>query len=253
MGPLLSEKEWVRCMEIAYEEVNNACVLLGGVITTSTRRAIEKIKILESIGYNKIAVTPTFYITLKSDDEIISHFGNCRQSTSMDIIGYNIPSCTGSSISPDAMEYMCKNNWISAIKESSGSKEYFEEILRIAKDNGINVLQGSEVDIAWALSLGASGIVPVCANYDPATYIAICDAAQKNDKKRMLELQDRIMQIRELALRQGDNWIAGIMYAVSSLGIGNGFPVLPIQPLSAQEMAKVDKLHEFEVVNNSVF
>lgn len=243
MGPLLTESEWVRCMEIAYDEVNGDCTLLGGIITTSTLRALERIRILEQIGYDKIAVTPTFYITLKTDEEILSHFGACRESTSMEIIGYNIPSCTHSSISPKAMRSMCRRQWFTAIKESSGDRVYFGELLKIAKEYGINLLQGNEPDIAWGLSLGAQGMVPVCANFDPVTFTALYAAWQKGDVQRVSGLQERILEIREISqFSHGGNWIAGIMCAAARRGIGSGIPLLPIQPLDAKGQALIDTL-----------
>ena len=79
MGPLLSDGEWIRAMEIARDEVDSYFVLLGGIITTSTARAVERIRILERLGYEHMVVTPTFYITLTLEEEMLAHFGACRR------------------------------------------------------------------------------------------------------------------------------------------------------------------------------
>jgi dihydrodipicolinate synthase/N-acetylneuraminate lyase len=39
----------------------------------------------------------------------------------------------------------------------------------------------------------------------------------------------------------GPLWIAGIKYAMFLLGVGSGVPVSPLQPLTAEEEAKVDE------------
>ncbi len=249
MGPLLTESMWIRCMEIAHDEVGDDCHLLGGVITTSTKRALEKIRILEEIGFGQIAVTPTFYISLATDQEMISHFAACRNATSMDIIGYNIPSCTQSSISVSAMSYMCEQGWFTAIKESSGDRKYFLELLDVARANGVSLLQGSEVDIEWGFSIGANGIVPVCANFDPLTFVSIYQASLKKDLQMVSLLQERLTGLREISqVSHGGNWISGIMYAVSMLGIGNGIPLLPIQPLNDAGQAHVSKIKPLESI-----
>ena len=57
MGPLLTEDQWVRLIEIARDEVDDPVPLLGGVIETSTGRAIERIKILDRAGFHHMVVT----------------------------------------------------------------------------------------------------------------------------------------------------------------------------------------------------
>jgi hypothetical protein len=41
MGPLLSDTQWRRAMEIAYDEVGDKKTLLGGAIATSTKGAVK--------------------------------------------------------------------------------------------------------------------------------------------------------------------------------------------------------------------
>ena len=84
--------------EIAIDEVKLEVPLYGGVIETSTPRAIYRIKSLESFGYKRFVVTPAFYRTLNTGDEFFRLFGNCRDTSNMDMTIYNIPSCTNSYI-----------------------------------------------------------------------------------------------------------------------------------------------------------
>lgn len=246
MGPLLLDSQWQLAMEVAKDEVGDRFVLMGGIITESTARAIERIRILERIGYERMVVTPTFYITLNYEDEMLCHFGSCRDATDMEMVLYNIPSCTGSSIPLKAVEKMVRRGWSRLYKESSGDGHYFSEALRICTDLGANVLQGDERGIESSLLAGAAGIVPVCANYEPGTFITAFRAAKQGDRELLNRAQQRILAIREVLLMGRKNWISGIMYGVSTLGIGRGIPMRPLQ-LSEDDKHAIDKLQVIDI------
>ncbi|MHC4214915.1 MAG: dihydrodipicolinate synthase family protein [Planctomycetota bacterium] len=239
MGPLWPVAQWQRMMEIALDEVAGAVPLLGGVIETSTPRAIERIRILEQLGYKHMAVTPTFYITPEKNEEFLSYFGACRDATDMNMIVYNIPSCTYTSIPVEVIADMAQRGWTKCIKESSGDKDYFSQLIDAVSQDSVAVLQGNEPDIAWGLRQGAHGIVPVCANYAPSLYADMCHAAAENDNEKMDALQQQIMAVRETLLLGDKNWIAGAVFGVSTLGIGSGDVLPPIQKVNEIEQQKI--------------
>jgi 4-hydroxy-tetrahydrodipicolinate synthase len=236
MGPLLLQAQWQKLMEIAIDEINGRCIVLAGVIETSTKRAIERIRVLERIGYSNIVVTPTYYIKIDESEQFIRHFGRCRDSTSMNMGVYNIPSCTGSYITTSAICEMAKRNWFSFLKESSGDRNYFSQVLTICKQNDLTVLQGNEPDIVWGFRQGAKGIVPVLANYQPELFVQAYTALLNEDWSTLENIQVIINGLRKIILLQG-NWIAGISYATSLLGVGQGFTLCPLGEVS--EGAKI--------------
>jgi 4-hydroxy-tetrahydrodipicolinate synthase len=242
MGPLWPMAEWERMMEIALDEAGNAVPLLGGVIEMSTARAIERIRLLERIGYEHMAVTPTYYITAEKNEEFLSYFGACRDATDMNMIVYNIPSCTYTSIPVEVIADMAKRGWMQCIKESSGDKDYFSELMEAVSQSPVAVLQGNEPDIAWGLRQGACGIVPVCSNYAPSLYAAMCHAAAEKDDETMDALQQEIMSVRETLLLGDKNWIAGAMFGVSTLGIGSGAVLSPIPKAGEAEQRKIQAM-----------
>ncbi|MFI4913148.1 MAG: dihydrodipicolinate synthase family protein [Sedimentisphaeraceae bacterium JB056] len=242
MGPLLKDDQWKVLSKTAYDYVDGRCILFGGAISTSTARAIDKIRFLEDCGYKYVAVTPTYYITLARSDQFLAHFKACKAATSMDMVVYNIPSCTGSSIPVEVLEELAAEGLYSVLKESSGDKEYFEKVIAIGKKYGLSILQGNEPDIEWGFKQGAKGIVPVCANYEPATYVSACKAAVSGDDDILHAAQERANSIRDTLLVNAENWIAGIMYGLKSLGIGNGIPICPLQEISENSKSNIDKI-----------
>ena len=225
---------------IAHDEVKGAVNLLGGAIDTSTRRVRAKMRILSQLGYPYCVITPTYYITLRHPDEYLRLFGECAEhADGMNIVAYNIPSCTGSVIPADKAIEMARRGWFRYMKESSGDFDYFRRLVVEGAEVGLKVLEGEEPHIAKGLLAGAVGIVPVCANFEPATYIAAYRAGLARDEAALVRLQERILEVRRQLLFVGPLWIAGIKYAMSLLGIGSGKPVSPLQPLTAEEQAKV--------------
>jgi 4-hydroxy-tetrahydrodipicolinate synthase len=235
-GPLLTLREWTRMIEIASDEVNRAIPLLGGAIDTSTQRVKEKIRILAGAGYCYLVVTPAYYINLRTPGEHLRLLGECAEAApEQEIVAYNIPSCVHSEIPVKVLLEAARRGWIRHCKESSGNLPYFQRLVAEGREVGLRILEGEEPHIAEGLLAGAVGIVPVCANLEPATYIGAYQAALACDLETLARLQERALLIRQVVLKAVPLWIAGIKYALSVLGYGSGQPVSPLQSLTDQE------------------
>ncbi len=240
-GPLLTEREWERMVTIARDEVGERAYLLGGAMDTSTQRVLVKVKILRELGYAHCVVTPTYYLILRHPDEFLRLFGECaNHAGEMDVIAYNIPSCTSSVIPVEVVIELARRGWIRRIKESSGDLAYLTRLIQEGAAVGLRVLQGDERHMPAALKAGAVGIVPGCSNYDPEAFLGAYRAAAAGDDEELARCAARIAAVRESVALAGDQWLAGIKYAVSRLGIGSGKTVSPLQPLTSQQRAAID-------------
>jgi 4-hydroxy-tetrahydrodipicolinate synthase len=239
-GPMLTLDEWERMTVIAFEECHGKVHLLGGALDTSTRRVIQKAKILASIGYENYVVLPTFYLKLKLPDEHLRLFGECKEAVSdLNMVVYNLPSVAGSTIPVEVMCEMTRRGWITCCKDSSEDMVYVDRLLAEAGPLGLGVLIGSEVHAAQVLLKGANGIVPVSANFEPATYLAAFDARQ--DAEKMKAIENRIVSVVHNVLLQPRSWLAAAKYATSRLGFGSGRPVSPTEPLNEAERQQVNR------------
>lgn len=238
-GPLLVFREWERMVTIGFEECQGKIHLLGGTMDTSTRRILERIKVLAQIGYRNFATAPTFYTGAKHPSEFLRLFGECKEhSEGMNMIAYNIPSYTGSMIPAEVMVELTRRGWITHCKDSSEDMDYFRRLQNEAGPLGLHVFVGTEVKASEALSAGAAGIVPTCANYEPGTFLAAY--AARGNKEELARLQPRINELVHNLLLAPKVWLAGIKYAVSTLGIGSGRPVSPLEPASPEERRLID-------------
>jgi len=238
-GPLFTEKEWIRVMEIALDENKNKVSLLGGVMDTSTKKVKEKMKLLKQIGYEFFVVSPTFYISLTTPEEHFRLFSECVDANSgMEMIPYNIPGNTHSQIPVEVFHECARRGWIRYCKDSSGDMEYFKGLLA----GGLKVLSGSEVDLAEKLRAGAVGAVNVCANYEPETFVRAYHASLKKDREELTKMQERVEFLRQSLCLGGPCWLSGIKYAMSTFGIGSGKPVSPLQPAPEKQRKIIDEI-----------
>ena len=238
-GPLLTFKEWQRALEVAFEVCEGKAVLLGGALDTSTAKVRERVRALAAIGYQNFVVTPSFYMKLKFGEEHLRFFGGCREAgVDMNMIPYNIPSFTGSVIPVTVMHEMVSRGWISACKESSEDLTYVSRLLSLHRESGLRVLIGSELHAMTALLMGADGVVPVCANFEPGTFTAAYEA--RNDPQRLGPLQERITQLVLNVVLGPRSWIAGVKYAALRHAGVPATPVSPTEPLNSSEREEID-------------
>jgi 4-hydroxy-tetrahydrodipicolinate synthase len=242
-GPLLTSREWQRMVEIAFDEVNGALPLLGGVMDTSTRRVKEKIGLLAGIGFKYFVLTPSYYYTLQTPEEHLRLFSECAESSQgMEMIAYNIPSAVNSQVPVEVVVELARRGLARYCKESSADIAYFHRLMAEAAPYGLKVFMGEEPNIAAGLLGGASGIVPVCANLEPKTFVRAYEAGLRKDQAELATLQERILLVRSHLPKLAPCWIAGVKYSVAALGLGSGKPVSPLQPLTAEEKLKLEAL-----------
>jgi 4-hydroxy-tetrahydrodipicolinate synthase len=241
-GPLLTLRQWQRMLEIAMDENRGALPLLGGAMDTSLQRIRERIALLAAIGYQYFVVSPTYYHTLKVPAEHLRLFSECAEAGGdLSMIPYNLPSVTQSEIPVEVLAELARRGLIHYCKESSGNLAYFRRLISATAPFGLKVFMGDEASIAAGLQAGAKGIVPVCANVEPQPYLQAYRAALQQDWEAVASAQERIMLVREHLSLAGPNWIAGIKYALSTLGIGTGKSVSPLEPLTPAQMKTLDE------------
>lgn len=242
-GPLLTDAEWRRMVETARDVVDDRIPLLAGVMDTSTRRVLDKIAVLRHAGYRYAVLTPTFYLATKTSREHLRLFAAARKAAGdVELIAYNIPACTSSVLAVDTVCALARRGWVRCVKDSSGDLPAMKELIRRGHKLGLSVLSGDEVTSGAALLAGADGIIPVCANVEPETFLALYQAGAAGDREGVARQMRRVTELRAALVLAGPCWLAGIKYAVTRLGIGSGVTVSPLEPVPASPRRMIRKL-----------
>ncbi len=239
-GPLLTLPEWVRMMEIAFDEVRGTVPLLGGVIETSTPRVMERIRLLAGIGYSYYVVTPVYYLRMTTPEEHLRLFAACCEAApDLELIPYNIPVFTGCQIPIEVLCDVARRGWVRYCKESSGDMPYFTRLVAEGREAGLKVFMGDERSAREGLRAGACGLVPGCANFEPRTFVRVYEAALRGDAEELERWFNRMLLLRENLVLSSPCWLAGIKYAVACAGIGSGKLVSPLHALTETERVRI--------------
>ena len=241
-GPLLTDSQWHRMMELTMEFTGSRVPLLAGVQDTSTPRVLEKIKSVRKIGYKHCVVTPAFYIPSKTAAEHLRHFGACVEATDIEIIPYNIPQLTQSVLAVETVIDMARRGWIRHIKDSEGNLNSLKAIVKGTAEYGLGLLCGNDPISGEALLSGAAGLVSGTANIVPELFLTLYAAAKANDREKVRQTQSEIVNIMNKVVLSGPSWLPPLKYAAARRSGGEwGTGVPPCADILAEQIAQAEK------------
>jgi 4-hydroxy-tetrahydrodipicolinate synthase len=162
------------------------------------------------------------------------------------VVGYNIPQLTKSHVAVETFREAAQRGWMRHCKESSGDLKFLRRLVAEGREVGLRVLMGDERTAAEGLLAGAVGLVNLCINVEPATYLRLFEAVGRRDMATLTWLQERINRIIDEVVLSGPCFVAGPKYVLSKLGIGRGTPVSPLQPVNAEQARRIDRFLETE-------
>jgi 4-hydroxy-tetrahydrodipicolinate synthase len=201
-----------------------------------------KVTRLREIGYKHFVVTSTFYIPGRTADEQLRLFAACHEAAGdMELIGYNIPQATGAEVAVETFCEAARRGWMRHCKESSGDVKFLSRLVTEGRAVGLRVLMGDERTAAAGLRAGAVGLVNLCVNVEPATYLRLYDAAVRGDEAEMRRQQERIDRIVAEVVTSGPCFVAGPKFVLARLGMGRGTPVSPLEPVSEEQARRIDR------------
>lgn len=240
-------------LRIAVDEVAGRVPLLAGVIDPTTDRVIAHARDARDAGVDGLVVTAPFYART-SQTEIVEHFRAVHEAVGLPIMAYDIPVCVGVKLERATLRQMRSEGLIVGLKDSSGDDTGFRLLAReCADDPEFRMFTGSELMVDTALMVGAHGCVPGLGNVDPAAYVALYDAARREDWREARRIQERLIRLFAVALQgtprtsAGASGVGGFKTAMRLLGlIPHHHMHRPNLPLNDQETEQVRAILEAE-------
>lgn len=250
-GPCFIQRERIEAISTAKRLTKENIPLYVGVMDTSTSRVKENIKIAEDNGADILVVTPPYYLSSKTQDEIVRHIESCAEYASVPVIGYNIPQCTHSNIELSTMKRIMDIDNVIGLKDSSGDWEQFQKeiFLKKEKDMDFNLLMGAEDLAGIAMLMGADGCVSGVGNYAPKLIVEMYEKAKAGDVRAVKRLQHKASRLR-MTCFAGDFWLAGLKYACSALGLCEGYVSPSFPNLTKHQKEKVKGILKEEGILN---
>lgn len=248
MGESLSitQEQRNKAIKIALDEAKGRVPVLGGVMDSSTRRVIENIKRFEQMGGEFAVVSPTFYALHSCPQETIRHFEEISRNTQVNILAYNIPSCTNQNLTPAMVSEIAKIDKVVGIKDSSGNFVQFLSLLNKFRGTDFKVFQGLSALAGVSILMGADGLVLGYAPLFPEIYIDMYESSLRKDLDRLKLLApiiERIAGINNLSAYS----ISSTKYAMSLLGFSDKRMVRPSEPVKPEEEVRIRR--EVQAIN----
>jgi 4-hydroxy-tetrahydrodipicolinate synthase len=212
-----------------------ACVV-ANTGTNDTRTSIVNTQAAQGAGADAIlAVVP--YYNKPTQSGMLAHFGAIAQSSNLPIIIYNIPSRTGTNMSPETLlELARRHDNVLGVKESSGD---LKQIATIVRDRaaGFQVLCGDDHLFLPSLAVGADGLIGVATHLCSREFRALLDAYRAGRVDEAARIHLAALDLID-ALFATTNPIA-VKWAMNQLGFAAGSCRLPLDGMPDALAARV--------------
>ena len=234
---MMSYEEHLKVISIVVDEAKKAKVLAGAG-SNCTSEAVILSKKAEDLGADGILSISPYYVK-PTQEGIYLHYKAIEEAVDCPIIVYNIPGRTGSNITVDTLLRLAELPGIVGVKEASGNMSQIQNIIA-RRPEGFEVLSGDDSITLALMSMGADGVISVASNCCPGLVSEMVNNAQSDKFEIAKSIHNKLLPLFG-ALFCESNPIP-IKYVMGTMGYGNGFPRLPLTPLSDSGKAVLDPI-----------
>jgi len=247
----LDEIEYAELIEFVVNAVDQRIPVIAGSGSNSTAKTMHQSKIaIESGAEALLVVTP--YYNKPNPRGMYEHFKYIAENVNVPIILYNVPSRTGSNLSPQLTLKLANDfSNIVAIKEATGDLNQMMEIIR-NRPAGFKVYSGEDALALSMLSIGADGCISVAANIIPKQFSDLMHLGLDQEFEAAREIQYQYLRLMNLNFVESNP--IPVKTALFLMGfIQNKFR-LPLAPLSSDENLKSIKneLNKLALIHSDV-
>jgi 4-hydroxy-tetrahydrodipicolinate synthase len=194
----MSEEERLHVIKMTVEVARKkGGFVIAGTGTNNTAATIQFTEQAKVLGVHAALVVAPFY-NKPTQEGMFAHFSAVASAVpDLPVMMYNVPGRTSSNISAaTTLRLAAAHENIVATKEASGNFSQIMEILRY-RPKSFRVFSGDDAATLPLISLGADGLISVCANEIPKETSAMVEAALAGDIKRAQKIHYRILALME--------------------------------------------------------
>lgn len=227
-GHTLTTDETRRLAAVAIETAAGRVPVIAGIITDSTRSAIERGRAVAGLGVAALQVTPVHYLFRPDDDAMLRHFAALAESTGLPIIIYNV--VPWSYLSPPLLARIIEEvDGVIGVKQSAGDMKFLADLLLLVGERGV-ILSAVDALLYPSFTLGAHGAIAAILTAAPTLCVRLWNAVQSADHATALDLHRKLLVIWNAI--HADNLPANVKCAMEMQGRRAGRPRAPMPPTS---------------------
>lgn len=183
----MSHEEDNEVCRFVVEHVGGRVPVIAGSGSNSTETMLEKSLAYQKLGVDGLLIITPYY-NKANEEGIYRHLATVADGVDIPCILYNIPGRCGCSISAANMERLAQHPNIMGVKEASANVAFAASIAHLIGPE-FRMFSGEDGIAVPLMSLGASGVISVWANVQPALVHEMCRAYLDGDTQRAREIQ----------------------------------------------------------------
>ncbi len=240
-GQAVTTDETRRITGAAVEEAAGRATVITGIITNSTRMAVERGKAVADLGVAALQVTPVHYLFRPDDDSSLRHFDTIAQATGLPVLIYNV--VPWSYLSPDALARILREaDGVIGVKQSAQDMKSLADLLlridAIEASKNIRILSALDALLYPSFQLGAHGAIAAILTAVPKACVDLWKAVEEGDHARALDLHKRLLPLWDAMW--GPNLPASVKTAMRMQGRDGGLPRAPMPASSEQVTRRIE-------------
>lgn len=237
---LLTDAEQIRAIEIVADEVNGRVPVVAGISDTSTKRVIEKTKIIEKFQVDYLtAVVPYFFrLTQQQGKRFFQEVSNAAQKP---VLIYNNPYLTPLDFEiPTLLDLAAEPN-IVGLKDSNQDFNRLTKLFEAFRGNeDFTIMLGTELLIPQGLMMGADGAIGGAHNIAPKFAAELYQAHLAGDYETSFARSRDLAKICSI-FQYGSIW-GGFEASLQLLDICEKSVFEPYSSATAEEKEKVREI-----------
>ncbi|CAN7765691.1 dihydrodipicolinate synthase family protein [Variovorax sp. LjRoot84] len=234
-GHTLTIDEFKRLMEITAAEVAGEVPIVAGIISNSTRDAINRAKAISHLPIAALQVTPVHYLFKPDEDATYRHFKALTEAVDIPVIIYNV--IPWNYLNPAQMIRLMKDlPGVQGIKQSQGDLKLMADLL-LGVPKGCKVFSAVDALLYSSFALGAHGTIAATPAALPGVCVALWNTVQAGDHVKALEMHKSMLAFWNAVI--GDNLPANLKTTITLQGCNAGLPRAPMPPTSEAQKARI--------------
>ncbi|MDT8718928.1 4-hydroxy-tetrahydrodipicolinate synthase [Clostridium sp. 19966] len=237
--PTLDDDEYEELISKTVEYVHGRLPIFIGLGGNNTKKLLKQLKLVEKYKIDGIlSVSP--YYSRPEQRGIYDHFRALSESSSLNIVIYNIPYRTGRNIENETLMKLAELKNIIGVKDCCGDIKQTTELI-FNKPEGFSVLTGDDGLFYTNLTLGGDGGILASSHIKTETFVKVYDLLQSNNFSEALKLWKSLYKFIPSLFEEPNP--APIKYYLNKIGIINSAEVrLPLTEISEGLKKKLDNL-----------
>ncbi len=226
--------------QTAVKVVAGSVPLVMGASAPTARQTIALVEIAAEAGVDAVMTGPQAYVLKATSREIVSRLEAIHKAVPLPILLYNSPRRTGLNLDVTTFGAICDAVPVVGVKEAS--RDFFHVTHLIHHFGGrVPVLIGPCPFIIPGLALGARGFISTGPELFGKKAAGIRALASEKPDEESRELHYRLTRIYETLMGTG-TWPAAIKASLNLLGVPAGVPREPVQPLTPEDIEKLERV-----------